>query len=323
MAKEDPSIPVSLDHVAGNSRRYPGEILTFYSRVKYDEPASDLMLRVWAPADWKVEDYASPLPNHTPHIEVEKDLQCLTWTLTDEQPAGAMLEFRTDLRVNDHSGKVLELHCLAEVTTRDGRPLGREITVVNLEPASRYLRFIPEVYEQDEFMGRFLMLFESFWAPIDSQITTIYNNFDPKMTPPSFLPWLASWFGLELDKSLPEDRQRQLLSSAVSLYRQRGTRQSLKKYLEIYTGGDVQIIEHRGNDFKLGKQTRLGAGIALGTGNQPHTFTVRMSLPPLPAAMDKEERTLQEKRQRMAIDTIIQQQKPAHTRYRLVIDYAN
>src|SRR5262249_20365856 len=70
-----------------------------------------------------------------------------------------------------------------------------------------------------EVMARFLMLFESFWAPIEGQIDNLPLYFDPAFTPLKLLPWLASWVDLTLDDHWPEAKRRQLLRAAVSLYR--------------------------------------------------------------------------------------------------------
>jgi len=179
----------------------------------------------------------------------------------------------------------------------------------------RYLRFLPELYEKDEFMGRFLMLFESFWAPIENQADTVPYYLEPRMTPAPFLAWLAGWLGLQLDERLPEDRQRELIRAAIWLYRRRGTKRALTEFLEIYTGGKAHIVEHRATDFRLGAEGRLGHGIAFGQGNRPYTFSVNLQLPPGEPADDP----VHEARYRRVIHDIINAEKPAHTSYTLNI----
>jgi phage tail-like protein len=167
-------------------------------------------------------------------------------------------------------------------------------------------------------MGRFLMLFESFWGPIDEQIGQIPAYLDPKMTPPDFLPWLASWFSMVLDEHCSEAQQRELIRRATSLYRMRGTQRGLKEYLEAYTGDRVEVVEHRSNNFVLGPEGRLGPGIALGKDNRPHTFTV--ILPAWQDVSDDEENARQETERIAAIKRIIDAEKPAHTGYKLRIE---
>jgi hypothetical protein len=131
--------------------------------------------------------------------------------------------------------------------------------------------------------------------------------------------------GLELDERLPKERQRRLIRSAISLHRRRGTKQGLQEYLETYTGGEVQIIEHRAHNFCLGADARLGPGIALGRNNLPHTFTVILRLPPIAENQvngggSLEERTRRERERRRVIQAIIEAEKPAYTAYTLYIE---
>jgi hypothetical protein len=87
--------------------------------------------------------------------------------------------------------------------------------------------------------------------------------------------------------------------------------------LEIFTGEQAEIIEHRANNFRLGPEGRLGPGIALGTLNVPHTFTVIMPAPPVSELEADEESARRETERRRIIESIIQAEKPAHTGYTL------
>jgi phage tail-like protein len=99
------------------------------------------------------------------------------------------------------------------VTTRsdgDEPPAAQAETVtIAVAPKSRLLQYLPALYtEQDEMMGRFLMLFESFWEPIADRIDHIDAYLDSKLAPPDLLPWLATWVDLVLDGQWPEDKRR-------------------------------------------------------------------------------------------------------------------
>jgi hypothetical protein len=127
---------------------------------------------------------------------------------------------------------------------------------------------------------------------------------------------------LTLDERWPEEKRRKLLASAVALYRKRGTRLGLEEYLEIYTGARVRVTEHGAHNFRLGPQARLGLGVALGTINRPHTFTVTAYLPAEPdeAYAAPEERARLEARRRRMLEAIIEAEKPAHTSYTLHVE---
>ena len=91
--------------------------------------------------------------------------------------------------------------------------------------------------------------------------------------------------------------------------------------LEIYTGGDVEIVERRANNLRLGSGARLGHGVALGVRNQPHTFTLYIKLPAIaddPAWPDVSVR--QRERRRERIRTLIELEKPAHVTYTLELE---
>jgi phage tail-like protein len=168
-------------------------------------------------------------------------------------------------------------------------------------------------------MGRFLMLFESFLAPLDSQIKGQSDYLDPFLAPVEFIPWLASWTDMKIDEELPPENKRNLLKVSASLLRARGTRKALKEYLEIYTGGKVEIREHFSQNFQLGKDAKLGQDTALGTDNVPQTFTVKLNLPPLPGELDEDERSMQMLNYERKIRAIIEAEKPIHTGYKLLI----
>jgi phage tail-like protein len=317
--------PLTLDHVADFCQRYPGENVTFYTRVGVRQPLPGFTLRVTIPIELEVGDYRvlSGEDDALPTVDFESGARHLTWDVTRELQAGSRWEVQVQARVAPtQQDRTLESRAVAIAEVAKEVPINvEESVVIAVLARGRYLRYLPALYQADELMGRFVMLFESFWSPVDGQIDNLPLYFDPKMTPPDFLPWLASWLNLVLDERLPEERQRRLIQAAVSLYRQRGTRQGLQEYLEIYTGGQAQIIEHRAKDFRLGPEARLGPGIALGTGNRPHTFTVVLRLPPIsPPAGDKNERIRQESERRRAIEAIIEAEKPAHTSYMLRIE---
>jgi phage tail-like protein len=189
---------------------------------------------------------------------------------------------------------------------------------------ARYLKHLPGIYESDELVSRLLMLCESFWEPIEQQITQIHYYLDARMTPAALLPWLASWADWVMDERWPEAQQRQLVQALVSLYRRRGTPRGLREMLALYTGLDpasdaIQILEHRASNLVLGPAACLGPGVALGTRNVPHTFSVRLRLPRLRPGKSPAEAEREEARRRRIIEDIIEMEKPAHTRCALQI----
>jgi len=172
---------------------------------------------------------------------------------------------------------------------------------------SSYLDFLPALYRDTDFMGQFLMIFESIMRPIEGTVGNIPLYFDPGLTPQGFLLWLGSWVGLVLDENLPVTRRRELVKSAAELYRWRGTKKGLTEYLRICTGVVPQISEHIAG-MRLGPDTKLGIDTQLGSSGAGHHFMVTMRPHgdnPLNDAVVK---------------AIIDSQKPAHTFYTLRIE---
>lgn len=351
-------VALGLDHVVDHYRRYPGELVTFYTRVRVLQAVTGFTLQIFLPPGVEVDSYQAdnvawlpllgerqvtqareplllpgadgePFPLALPDRDgggAAQTAPLLTWEVAEAQEAGAVYTFVTSALVLPAT-KPVSLRSTAALTApafAAQEPITETVEFA-VETKSRYLNYLPALYEQDDFMSRFLMLFESFWAPIDRQIEGIEHYFDPDLTPKEFLPWLAGWFNLTLDESLAEDQRRELLGIVMWLYRRRGTRVALQRYLEILTRNPVEISERRARNFVLGRGAQLGVGVALGTANQPHTFTVQVRLAPLTPppglvgeAAAREVARLEAKR-RALIERVILAEKPAHTSYRLEI----
>ncbi len=159
---------------------------------------------------------------------------------------------------------------------------------------SRYLEYLPALYSQDAFMGRFLMVFEDVLTPIERTIDNLAGYLDPQLAPADFLPWLASWIGLVLDEHWPEAQRRELIRSAVSLFEWRGTKRGLSEFIRLYTGFTPEIIEP-------------GVGQKTIDPKQAHHFIVCITA----AEADKVDRSV--------LETIIEAEKPAHAAYRIEI----
>jgi phage tail-like protein len=278
------------------------------------------------------------LPLSLPTTTWSEGTNYLTWSEEGELEPGDRYEYVAEAEVvPTQEDLVIESWAaLTARTARGGTVRDEEAAVIGVEAKSRVLRFLPAIYREDELMGRLLMLFESFWRPIERQIDELPYYFDPELAPSELLPWLASWIDLTLDEQWPEDRRRRLLGSAIPLFRKRGTCQGLAQYLEIYTGVEPEIIEYRAQNFRLGLGGQLGSGIALGRDNIPHTFAVKLRLPAINGhrlvdqTQDAEQAAprgdvgraaeRQEGLRRRKIEAIIDAQKPAHTRYKLLLE---
>lgn len=177
--------------------------------------------------------------------------------------------------------------------------------VAALSSKSSYLEYLPAIYSQGDFMGRFLMIFESVLGPIEGVIDNISHYFDAGTAPEELLPWLASWVNLALDETWPLERRRELVGSAVELFRDRGTRRGMREYLRVYSGVEPRITEDFGG-ISLAGNAKLGVNTVLGAG-RPHTFNVTLELED-PDSVKVEQ-----------LKAIIEAEKPAHSAYTLEI----
>jgi phage tail-like protein len=259
---------------------YPGELLTFHLRfVVPGTPGAVVQFII--PRVMAIESYDLPegIPDQVLSL-IERDEELiLTIPLRSHFIPGKVYDFKIRVRVNtfyfDHFLLIRSL--LQE--EGDKQTLASEALQVAVFSKGKYLRYLPEIYEEDNFIGRFLMLMESFWKPISQQIDQIDSYMDPNLTPEAFIPWLSSWVGLPVDSLLPIERVRAILKNAMIFNQCRGTRQALQTYMEIYTSGKVEIIEKRSSNFVLGQKSDLGVEIALGKENKPNSILIKIHVP--------------------------------------------
>ncbi len=265
----------TVSHVADWNRHHPGEMVIFYTRVEIEgsgvtKPVPGLTLEISLPKELILDSYrAIGSAQAMPLITTVDGAHHLIWQ-TLPASVSTCYEYQVEARVapTQHD-LILESHAvLGSGTSNEWSVLDQETATVAVSTTSEYLRYLPAIYQEDDLMGRFLMLFGSFWKPLERQIDDLWLYFDPQLTPSDFLPWLASWLSLALDESWPEEKQRQLIRSAIFLYRKRGTKQGLEEYLTIYTGVKPHIVERRAYDFRLGPESRFGARHRPGQGQR-------------------------------------------------------
>lgn len=271
-------------------------------------------------------------PESNPAPEIDLDPDCLdevstlvvssenyraiVWQLEDRLERDEQYEFQLSAKIAAVATE-RRIESVASLYDLDEEMLASKTVTIKILNKSTYLRYLPAIFEShDPVIGRLLMLFESYLAPLEAQIETMPYLLDPKITPAHFLPWLGSWLDLTWSPAWPDERIRVLIENALELYRWQGTRWALQKSLEIYTGKWPEIVSSNAQNFEIGDQAALGFNLALGKDNRPHTFVVELNLPPLDIE-DEVERREQEEVRWQTIISIIESQKPAHTAYDL------
>lgn len=200
------------------------------------------------------------------------------------------------------------MSALAPVST-NGRLREVDFSVLIGGGRSRLLTYLPEIFgegEDADFLGRYLMIFETISDQMDQLIAGLSDRFEASVTPEAFLPWLASWIGAVVEEGWPVARRRAILARAMDLHRWRGTVRGLSEHIQLYTGFKPEIVE-RGDGMSLGRETQLGFQTVLGRGDRPHHFSVVLRVPD-PSEFD-----------RARLRTVIEAQRPAHTTYSLFL----
>jgi phage tail-like protein len=189
---------------------------------------------------------------------------------------------------------------------------------LHIRPHSLYLEFLPALYQEIDFVGRFLKIFEETFEPTVHTLESLWAYLDPLTAPVQLLPFLAHWVGLQTPAYLAMERQRFLIRNAMQIYRWRGTKRGLRFYLHLATGlpldqditeetdKHITILESFDRGFVTGV-TKLGEDAILG-GGRPYHFSVRLRC-------DSPECRIDEALVRQVID----QEKPAFCSYDLQI----
>ncbi|HEY7303656.1 MAG TPA: phage tail protein [Bryobacteraceae bacterium] len=111
-------------------------------------------------------------------------------------------------------------------------------------------RYLPGVFGEDpvsaDFLDRFLSIFDTTFRSVERTLDEQARYFDPRATPADFLPWLASWIGVRLDRQLPEEQRRRILADAGETLRCRGTRDNLRRQMLDFIGWKFVAQEPNG-----------------------------------------------------------------------------
>lgn len=163
---------------------------------------------------------------------------------------------------------------------------------------SRYLQYLPSVYQDELFLARFLLIFQSLLDPIEQTVDQAHYYFDPGVTPVTFLPWLASWVGVTLDPDLDDAGQRKLIRRAIELSRWKGTRRGIREEIQIRTGSRSLIVENF-DGMRIGQDAALGLNTHLGVRREGGIAVTLVSSPGSAVS-------------RSQADSLVQEIKPAH-----------
>jgi phage tail-like protein len=114
-------------------------------------------------------------------------------------------------------------------------------------PGHNLLRRLPRAFSRDEpdaaFLRRFLATVDGLVSELETRAAHREILLDPFGTPEEMIPWLASFLGMVTDERWSVSARRTLVSEAAWLFRFRGTVRGLSRFVEIYLGYRVAILE--------------------------------------------------------------------------------
>lgn len=99
---------------------------------------------------------------------------------------------------------------------------------------SSWMQFLPEIYKDAEFMGRYLLIFEAAMKPTKWQIDHNELYLSPETMPLDWIQWILGWFDMPIPTDLPEDRQRSIyhdLENSKVEFRDRFAESAEKPYV--------------------------------------------------------------------------------------------
>ncbi len=189
---------------------------------------------------------------------------------------------------------------------------------LNVRPRSNYAEFLPIVYQEVDYIHRFIKIFEQAFDPVVNSFSSMWAHLDPLTAPQALLPFLAHWVDWPIDSQLDLTHQRRLIRRAVEIYRCRGTRKGLRFYLHLYTGLPLDEEIDREEDKSISITEPFGQGCVLGLahvgedaiigGGKPYHFDVRLRAQPH-SPIDEQ-----------LVRRIIDREKPAFCSYSLQIE---
>jgi phage tail-like protein len=178
--------------------------------------------------------------------------------------------------------------------------------------AHRLVDFLPAIYRRSPELVLFLKAFEETLfgstKSVDAQIARIPRMLDPDTSDEDeFLPWLAQWAAVTLFHEA-RDRRR-VIAEMIRLYGIRGTREYVRRSLELYVDGSATIEEEDMPGMALGIPGRSRVGHGTRLGEDTFRFSVRVDFSHVPS--DRHQRL-------RLIDLacrVIDLAKPAYTHY--------
>lgn len=309
----DISTDKSKEPFGNNLLLYPGELGEFL--VTLSNPTNSSL-------EWKLE-IEGDFPNDWCNLN-QTNFEEILPRGKREFPISLIVpaEFFEDSRyINKNQPRLqidyqMQISIYSKQTEQEPQLIKYQVLNLLVRPQISYLDFLPNIFQEVDFVGRLVGIFEQAFDPAVQTLDTLWAYLDPLTAPTAMQNFLAHWVAWDIDSRWDIDKQRQLIRNAITIYRWHGTRYGLRLYLHLYTGlpldedlpevdKHISIQEVFNNGFVLGK-TFIGQDSMIG-GGRPYHFIVRLRA--------TESLHIDES----LVRKIIEQQKPAFSTYELSI----
>lgn len=186
-----------------------------------------------------------------------------------------------------------------------------QIRHMKIYAASRSFRsYLPSIYQgggEDDFLGRFLGVFEAVYEDFEEKIVDSAKQLDPNAAEPEFLHWLAKWVGITNAHLWPEEKLRILLSGIVRKNLIRGTREYMEHMVGTFTGERPFFLEYGDIEHYKGNEAAY------------RTLVSSYAHDPYEVSVFVREQAVPSLREQHALKKMIDDMKPAHIRIHLII----
>ena len=106
---------------------------------------------------------------------------------------------------------------------------------------------LPVGMAEDEFLVRFLRIFQDVADTVLVQIDGLAHQFDPTVAPDQMVRQLGAWIGIDwIDPSLDVRLQRRIVTEYAQILQWRGTARGLRRLMELVSGAPAVVRDSGG-----------------------------------------------------------------------------
>lgn len=171
------------------------------------------------------------------------------------------------------------------------------------------IQYLPELYQKEpenDFLKRYLSLFEAVYLEMDEKIRSAERQLDPQTAGREFLIWMAKWAGISDVQFWPEGKLKILLQGIVKKNLIRGTKEYMRYMIQVFTGEPPLFVEYGEIEQYRGRPEvyrSLKRYYAYG----PYEVTILVR-----------EQAVSSMQEQKALKKIIENMKPAHLEVHLI-----